>query len=85
MKLARLLINWYKPSGKWYAQDLMSIPSWISVLDDEFIDYIETNQEQLVKDWVDGNWYVSISCIEQDNEDTRFFERLVKYPRSNNA
>lgn len=82
MKAAKLLINWYKPSGKWYAQQTMYVPPDLETWDNQHIDYIEKYQNTLKSTFVDGEWYLSITCIEQDDADIRFFERLVKYPQN---
>lgn len=80
-KQAVLLVNWYKPSGKWYASTKLQVPDDLETWDHQHVYYIEQHQDQLNPQWVDGDYFVSIACIEQAEEDTRFFERLVKYPR----
>ena len=46
---------------------------------DALKEFIEKHQDQLANTWVNGDWYVSVSCLEQTAEDPRFFERLFKY------
>lgn len=82
MKTAKLLINWYKPSGKWYAGQHMYVPNDIETFDNQHIDFIEQYQKELQQTFVDTKIIMTVSCIEQDDKDMRFFERLVKYPRS---
>lgn len=79
--MAKLLVNWYKPSGKWYSQTSIAVPANFPIIHvpDSLKALIEDKQDQLSQNWVDGDWYVSVTCIEQDNSDTRFFERLYKY------
>lgn len=82
MKTAKILVNWYKPSGKWYAQEIMYVPPDLEAWDNQHIDWIENNQGTLQSSFYFGDWFMSVSCIDQDDEDRRFFERLVKYPRN---
>lgn len=79
--MTTLLINWYKPSGKWYASCRLEVPADFkdSFTSDPLRDFIELHQDQLAPSWVKGDWYVSVACIEQADEDPRFFERLMKY------
>jgi hypothetical protein len=76
-----LRVNWYKPSGKWYAQCELEVPDdfQITFETDCIREFVEKNQNQLHKAWIAGDWYVSVTCITQDANDTRFFERLMKY------
>ena len=78
-----LLVNWYKPSGKWYSSCKLDVPDEITVVDlattDVLKNFVELNQTELGERWVEGQWYVSVSCIEQPKEDVRFFERMFKY------
>jgi hypothetical protein len=79
--MAKLLVNWYKPSGKWYAQTELEVPDDFAITYDKDVlkEFIEEHQDQLDSNWVNGRWYVSVSCIEQTDEDPRFFERLFIY------
>ena len=79
--MTTILVNWYKPSGKWYAQTKLSVPNDFVITYDKDVlkEFIEKHQDQLANTWVNGDWYVSVSCLEQPVEDTRFFERLFKY------
>ena len=78
---ALIVVNWYKPSGKWYASARLQVPDDLETWDDQHIVYVEKHQDQLQSGWTNREWFVSITCIEQAKKDTRFFERLVKYPR----
>lgn len=80
-KQAVLLVNWYKPSGKWYASTKLQVPDNLEAWDHQHVDYIEQHQDQLQSSWTNSAYFVSITCIEQAEEDDRFFERLVTYPR----
>lgn len=76
-------VNWYKASGKWYAQDDIVIPDTFQEKYPEGKDslqlFIEANQKQLAPSWLLGSFYMSVSCLHQTDTDTRFFERLYKY------
>ena len=79
MTKTKILVNWYKPSGKWYAQDTLTVPDDLQPYEpDSLMGFIRENQKELQPSWYGGEWFVSVTVIEQHNSDTRFFERLFK-------
>lgn len=82
MQQAKLLVNWYKPTGKWYAGQTMYVPTDLETWDNQHVAYVEEYQTELQSAFTNSNYFMTISCIEQDAEDIRFFERLIIYPRS---
>ena len=80
---AKLLVNWYKPSGKWYAGTELDVPDDFQITytgEERCVEeFVEKHQDQLGENWIYGDWYVSVTCVQQDNDDTRFFECLLKY------
>lgn len=70
-------VNWYKPSGKWYASEELNIPDSLGA--DGIKEYIEAHQSQLGHNWTQHDWFVSVTVLYQSSIDQRFFERLFKY------
>ncbi len=79
MTQTKILVNWYKPSGKWYAQDPLIVPDDLQPYEpDNLMNFIREHQKELQPSWYDGTWFVSVTAVEQPDSDTRFFERLFK-------
>lgn len=72
-------VNWYKESGKWYAQEILTVDSAFICDYDSLRRLIINEQTQLGAAWVHNNYFVSVSAEYQPPEDTRFFEHLYKF------
>jgi len=77
IRTPKLVVNWYKESGKWYTRWQIELPSGLHT--DNLMDFITTHQNQLQKSWVNGDWYVVITVEDQAVADVRFFDRLFKF------
>ena len=72
-------VTWYKPSGKWYCDDFVTIPNTFDPAIDSMQDLIIEKQNALTQGWNNGSWFVTVSTEDQSNLDGRFFERLYKF------
>lgn len=74
-----LVVNWYKPTGKWYARCELEVPDDLPGGSDSIERFVLTNQDQLQKSFSLGSWYMTTTIVNQGKADCRFFEYMFKY------
>ena len=75
----KLIVNWYKPTGKWYTSWAEEIPEDLPGSPGSAERFVIANQKVLSKHFYLGSWYMVITAVDQLPEDARFFEGLFKY------
>lgn len=64
----RIRVDWFKPSGKWYAGGVVDI-GLTRLHHDTFCDAIRTFQKELLPGWENEDWWVVTSDLpEYDND-----------------
>lgn len=69
--MAKIQVDWFKGTGKWYSGGLVEVhnhPIWRP----EFKQAIVDNQNELVPEWVNDEFYVVCSTTESQDADPEF-------------
>lgn len=73
--MTKVNVNWWKPSGKWYASETLEIPDSVRPFDSTAVKrFIVENQTTLVPSWC-GNYFVTLECSDAS---PHFFNRLYR-------
>jgi len=69
--MAKIRVDWYKATGKWYSGGLVEVYDHF-IWCPEFKQAIVDNQNELVPEWVDDEFFVICQTTESQDTDPEF-------------
>lgn len=67
----KIKIKWFKETGKFYAEGLVEIGN-IQIWENDFKQTIVDNQNCLISEWVNHDFYVMIDTTQMQDDDVNF-------------